>query len=188
MDEGNERFLRLIEPEYVKALAFARSLSRSRSEGDDLMQEAIVRALTRLASLRDDTAFRGWLYRIVINAHRTRSRRAFWRRFLQLGDAAIDDDAPTDVADYRTSNWSPEAAESARRARESLLRLPAEQRESIVLFEIEGWTVDEIAAVYGVSTSAVKSRLARGRTRLRTYYEKRLGADAEPSLVTGDTP
>lgn len=189
MGEGNERFLRLMEPGYAKALAFARSLSRSRSDGDDLMQEALVRALTRLGNLRDDAAFRSWFYRILINIHRTRSRRAFWRRFLQLGEAAIkDDDSSERVTDYRVSEWSPDAAEAARRARESLASLPAEQRESIVLFEVEGWTVEEIAVLHRVSASAVKSRLARGRTRLRAYYEKRFGAHGIPSLVTGDSP
>jgi DNA-directed RNA polymerase specialized sigma24 family protein len=47
-------------------LAFARSLCRSVVEGDDLFQEAMLRAFRKLCSLRDDDAFRPWLYRIVI--------------------------------------------------------------------------------------------------------------------------
>lgn len=188
MAEGNERFLRLMEPGYAKALAFARSLSRSRSDGDDLMQESLVRALTRLGNLRDDAAFHAWFYRIVINVHRTRSRRAFWRRFLQLGETSRADDERETVSDYRVSEWSPDAAEAARRARQSLASVPAEQRESIVLFEVEGWTVEEIAVLHRVSVSAVKSRLARGRARLRAYYEKRFGAHGIPSPVVGETP
>ncbi|MFT3699010.1 MAG: RNA polymerase sigma factor [Kofleriaceae bacterium] len=163
----DERFLRLLEPEYAKALAFARSLSRSRGEGDDLLQEACERALKALGKLRDDAAFRGWFYRIVINAHRTRTRRGFWRRFLPI---AAEESAA--VEDYRVATWSPDQAEAARRARQALARLPAVQREAIVLFEIEGWTVEEVAVVQGVSVSAVKSRLARGRERMRAFYER----------------
>ncbi len=176
----DERFLRLLGPEYARALAFARSLSRSRNEGDDLVQEAVERALKALAKLRDDAAFRGWFYRILTNVHRTRARRGFWKRFLPIATQETGDG----VEDYRVTTWSPDAAEAARRARQALARLPAVQREAIVLFEIEGWTVEEIAALHGVSASAVKSRLARGRERMRADYER--FADA-PALVTEDS-
>ena len=56
------------------------------------------------------------------------------------------------------------------RVSRALASLPAEQREAIVLFDLEGITVDEIASLQGVSASAVKSRLARGRLRLRRLY------------------
>ena len=190
VEDGHARFRRLIEPVHDKALAFARCLSRSRSDGDDLFQEALVRALVKLDALRDDGAFRAWLYRIVITVHRNRCRRAFWSRFLPLGSDAEPDEHRADISgtDYRTSDWSPDAAEATQRARTALAVLPAAQREAIVLFEIEGWQVDEIAEIQAVSASAVKSRLARGRARLRAYYEKALGSDAVPSFVSGDSP
>jgi RNA polymerase sigma-70 factor (ECF subfamily) len=192
MEDGPARFRRLIEPVHDKALAFARCLSRSRSDGDDLFQEALVRALVKLDALRDDAAFRPWLYRIVITVHRNRCRRAFWSRFLPLGhDDDVDTSQRADISgsDYRTSDWSPDAHEAMQRARTALAHLPAEQRESIVLFEIEGWQVDEIADLYRVSISAVKSRLARGRARLRAFYERQLRGDGVPSIaMSGDTP
>ena len=183
--DGAARFRRLIEPVHDRALGFARCLCRSSNDGDDLFQEALLRALVKIDHLRDDDAFRPWLYRIVITLHRTRCRRTFWRRFLPLGDSA----EPVPGDDYRTSEWSPDAAESLDRARIALSHLPAEQREAIVLFEIEGWQVDELAALYRVSASAIKSRLARGRTRLRAFYERQLAADGVPTIaMSGDTP
>jgi RNA polymerase sigma-70 factor (ECF subfamily) len=173
--EGNERFRGLLEPVYPLALGFARHLSRSRSEGDDLFQEALIRALTRIETLRDEGAFKPWLYRIVISVHRNRCRRAFWRRFLPLPDQVAADEPSVSGSNFRASDWSPHAAESARRARAALASLPADQREAIVLHEMEDWRVEEIAEVHGVSPSAIKSRLARGRARLRVYYEKRFG-------------
>jgi RNA polymerase sigma factor (sigma-70 family) len=74
-----------------------------------------------------------------------------------------------------------------RRGREALATLPPEQRESIVLFEVEGWKVDEIAALLGISASAVKSRLSRGRERLRAFYEKRFG-EVVPPVASEETP
>ncbi|MEO8554561.1 MAG: RNA polymerase sigma factor [Kofleriaceae bacterium] len=173
---GNERFRGLLEPVYPQALGFARHLSRSRSDGDDLFQEAVIRALAKLDTLRDDAAFKPWLYRIVISVHRNRSRRAFWRRFLPLPEQVADPEPSVSGSTFRTSDWSPHAAEAARRAREALASLPADQREAIVLFEMEDWRVEEIAELHGLSPSAIKSRLARGRVRLRAYYEKRFSA------------
>jgi RNA polymerase sigma-70 factor (ECF subfamily) len=46
------------------------------------------------------------------------------------------------------------------------------QREAVVLFEVDGYSIEEIAAMQRVSVSAVKSRLVRGRERLRRYYER----------------
>lgn len=184
MEPRADRFRCLLAPHHDRALGFARSLCRSTGEGDDLFQDAMFQAFRKLDALRDDGAFRPWLYRIVINAHRSRCRRAFWRRLLPL--PADDSDDPDAETLYRTEGWTPNTAEANRRARAALARLPAVVREAIVLFEIEGWQVEEIAQLQGGSPSAVKSRLARGRAQLRALY------DAEPSLsatvAQGDTP
>jgi len=192
METPPERLRRLIEPVHERAVAFARGLCRSRSDGDDLLQEAVLRALTKLDGLRDDGAFRVWLYRIVISVHRNRCRRAFWRRLIPFGDAG--DDVPADAtpaaADFRTTPWSPAAAEASHRARRALAALPAAQREAIVLFEIEGWLVEEIAELQRISASAVKSRLARGRARMRAHYEHHHVATtaATAAPLSGDLP
>jgi RNA polymerase sigma-70 factor, ECF subfamily len=168
MESSRDRFRRLMEPVHARCAAFARGLCRSRADGDDLYQETLLRAFSRIDTLRDEGAFRTWLFRIVVTVHRNHARRAWLRRWMPFHD---DSGEPSAESDYRTSDWSPEAAEAARRARAALATLPAVQREAIVMFEIEGMLVDEIAAIQHVSASAVKSRLARGRDRLRAYYE-----------------
>lgn len=177
MELSHQRLRRLLEPIHDRALAFARSVSRSREDGDDLFQESILRALDKLPTLRDDAAFRGWLYRIIINHHRNRSRRAFWKRFLPLFGNEAGDNRAHD-----------ETLGSVERARIALAQLPAEMREAIVLHDIEGWAVGEIADLDGVSMSAVKSRLSRGRERLRDIYTRRFGVREASSLVPGETP
>jgi RNA polymerase sigma-70 factor (ECF subfamily) len=177
-EPSGQRFRRLLEPVHDKAQTFARCLCRSRADGDDLYQEALLRALDRLETLREDTAFRGWLYRVIVSVHRNRHRARFWRRFIPL---AGDEPASGDHA---------ESLGAAERARVALAELPPDQREALVLHEIEGWLVDEIAALHDVSASAVKSRLARGRDRLRSIYSKRFGVHAVDAgaLVPGETP
>jgi RNA polymerase sigma-70 factor (ECF subfamily) len=169
MELRADRFRRLLEPLHDRVLGFARSLCRSSAEGDDVFQEAMLRAFGKLDALRDDAAFKPWLYRIVITVHRTRCRRSWWRRVIPIGDIAKRTDDVESL--FRTSTWNPDAADAQRRARAALAQLGAAQREAIVLFEIEGFLVEEIAAIQGVSVSAVKSRLARGRDRLRALYE-----------------
>ena len=67
MEPSHQRLRRLLEPIHARALGFARSVSRSRDDGDDLFQESLMRALDKLPSLREDGAFRGWLFRIIMN-------------------------------------------------------------------------------------------------------------------------
>lgn len=185
MKGGSERFRRLLEPVHPRVQAFARCLCRSRADGDDLYQEAVLRALAKLDQLQDDAAFRTWLFRIVVSVHRNRCRRAFLRRLLPFDDGEPDTRSAIVVdTDYRTSDWSPDEADASARARAALASLPAVQREAIVLHELQDFLVEEIAVLQDVSISAVKSRLSRGRERLRTYYEKSFASDGVP--VPGD--
>jgi RNA polymerase sigma-70 factor (ECF subfamily) len=174
MELSHQRLRRLLEPVHDRAIGFARSVCRSRDEGDDLFQEALVRALDKLPMLREDAAFKGWLYRIIINLHRTRTRRAFWKRLLPLSGMEIGDNRAHD-----------ETLGSVERARIALGQLAADQREAIVLHDIEGWAVGEIADLEGVSMSAIKSRLSRGRERLRDIYTRRFGV--KEAFVPGET-
>src|SRR5688572_17882947 len=173
MSARRDRFARLLGPVHDRAAAFARSLCRSSGDGDDVFQEALLRALDKLDGLREDGAFKVWLYRVIISVHRTRYRQSFWRRFVPLGDG----DGPAAPA---------QSLGGEDRARRALAELPHEMREALVLYEIEGWKVDEIAELVEVSPSAIKSRLARGRERLREIYVHKLGVRVpSPTLVPG---
>jgi RNA polymerase sigma-70 factor (ECF subfamily) len=166
--ESWRRLIALLEPFHDQAVATARRLSRGPDEGDDLFQEAVLRAHGRLTSLRDESRFRAWFYSILLSVHRNRWRGAFWRRFLSLEDLVV-------------RGWEPAGSDGtalesdrlrADRASRALAALPAEQCQAVVLFEIENFSIEEIAALQTASVSAVKSRLARGRERLRRHYEK----------------
>src|SRR5262245_41072347 len=88
--QDRQRFCRLLEPVHGDASAFARCLCRSRADGDDLFQESLLRALAKIGDLRDDAAFKTWLYRVIVSLHRNRCRRAFWRRVVPLIDLGGD--------------------------------------------------------------------------------------------------
>lgn len=162
------RLLELLDPIHDEAYALARRLAPSLADGDDLFQDALLRAFDRLATLRDETKFRAWFYAVLLSVHRSRSRRAFWRRFLSLDSTRAD--SPEPVGEDGNDR-AQETLRSQRVAR-ALATLPAVQRETVVLLEIEGFSIEEIAELQGASVSAVKSRAARGRERLRRYYER----------------
>jgi RNA polymerase sigma-70 factor (ECF subfamily) len=166
--ESWQRLIGLLVPFHDQAAAAARRLSRSAEEGDDLFQEAVMRAYDKLPTLRDESRFRPWFYSILVSVHRNRSRRGFWRRFLSLEGK---DGKSIEVAGEDGASWD-EERRGAQRVSRALAGLPADQREAVVLFELEGFSIEEIAAIQKVTVSAVKSRLSRGRGRLRRHYAR----------------
>jgi RNA polymerase sigma-70 factor (ECF subfamily) len=153
----------LLEPIHDDVRLFARRIARSNAEGDDVFQEAVLRAARKIAGLRDRSRFKSWMYSVVVSVHRTRCRRSFWKRWIS------SDDARPDPVGDDGSRWADDRA-SATRAAAALATLEPPQREAIVLFELHGYSIEEIAEIQSASVSSVKSRLVRGRARLRVYY------------------
>lgn len=164
----------LLAPIHDDVQLFARRIARSNAEGDDVFQEAVLRAARKVGTLRDRSKFKSWMYSVVASVHRTRYRSSFWTRWMS------SDKRPDPVGDDG-SRWADERA-SANRASAALATLEPVQREAIVLFELHGYSIEEIADMQRTSISAVKSRLVRGRDRLRVFYAQ-LGQPAVSSLT-----
>jgi RNA polymerase sigma-70 factor (ECF subfamily) len=171
-----QRLVSLLEPIHERASGAARNLCRSPGDGDDLYQETVLRAYHKLHTLREESRFRSWFFAVLLSVHRSRSRRAFWKRFLPLEETP--DDERNLVGEDGRSNE--EEFLSARRAARALSRLPAEQREALVLHDLEGFSMEEVAAMQGATIAAVKSRVLRGRERLRRHYRVLGFAQTEP--------
>ena len=158
MGVNRDLFWELLEPEYAEAISFCRKLMGERDGGDDLFQDALVLALTRLKSLRDQSAFRPWLYRIMVNCFRSEVRRPWWKRRATLTDETVSGLVGND----------PETAHAARRWLERAFRaLTPDDRAMVILYELEGWPVAELAELYGRSEGAVKVRLHRARRKMK---------------------
>jgi len=168
--EKAQRLFELLAPSYDEARALARRIAGNNADGDDLFQDATLRAIAKLSQLREPSRFRLWFYRILLSVQRNHYRRGFWRRLISR-DADAAAGAVPDLVGDDGSRWAERRA-SAARAQRALATLPPVQREAVVLFEIQGFTVEEVAELQCAKVSAVKSRLARGRARLRSYYER----------------
>jgi RNA polymerase sigma-70 factor, ECF subfamily len=180
------RLAQLLEPFHAQALATARRLSRSVDDGDDLYQETLHRAFDKLPGLRDPERFRSWFFAVLLSVHRSRARRATWKRFISWDEAHREGFDP----EGKDGRREEEIRLGARRASEALAALKPAEREAIVLFDLEGCSLEEVASLQGASLSAVKSRLARGRKRLRAYYRKRgwVSSPTYPAALLGAVP
>jgi len=159
------RLIRLLTPIHEQAVATARRLSRSLHDGDDLYQEAVVRAYQKLNGLRDESRFRSWFFATLLSRHRSRVRRPR-REWVSIEDTL---GRPEEPVGQDGTMWAEERRRSERAAR-ALAGLAPVQREAVVLHDIDGFSVEEVASMQDVTPSAVKSRLARGREKLRRFY------------------
>ncbi len=141
--ESWQRLIDLLRPFHNQAAATARRLSRSAEDGDDLFQETVIRAYEKLSNLRDESRFRPWFYSLLLSVHRNRSRRGFWRCFLSM---ERKDGTSIDMAGENGASSDDERRGADRIAR-ALANLSPEQREAVVLFKLEGFSVEEIAAI-----------------------------------------
>ena len=129
----------------------AKTLLRSDADCADAIQEAIVKAFSGLHTLRRDSYAKTWLVRIVINECYTIMRKE--KRVVSIEDYVPEEEAES-TQDYSDLY-------------EAVSRLPKEQRLSVALYYMEGYSVKEIVELMETSESAVKSRLARARARLK---------------------
>jgi RNA polymerase sigma factor (sigma-70 family) len=173
-------FEEVVLPHLDAAFNYARWLTKSDVEAEDVVQDAYVRALRFFSSLRGDDA-RGWLLAIVRNTWYGR----FQKRSATVETAAFDsarDDRLDDTLDPEARLIQQQAVDRVRRALEDL---PIDFREALVLREIEGLSYKEIATIVGVPIGTVMSRLSRGRERLLSVLESSRGT--EPSRISGGT-
>jgi RNA polymerase sigma-70 factor (ECF subfamily) len=126
-----------------------------REEAADALQDAFVSAYRAAAKFRGDSAVTTWLHRIVVNACLDRTRRRQVRATVPLPDVetAALAEAPTD-------------SETSLTVAAALAKLPVEQRIPLILLDMQGFSVAEIARILEVAEGTVKSRCARGRARL----------------------
>jgi RNA polymerase sigma-70 factor (ECF subfamily) len=179
MDDKRERFEAQVMPHLDAAYRFARWLSRSPADADDVVQEAFLRAFRGFDRLRGSDV-KAWLLTIVRNCHATAHRQQQRRAAVALPD---EDDEPG--AALPAAGPDPESASIGADERRTLERLiaalPEEHREVLLLREMEDMSYREIAAVTGLPVGTVMSRLARARAALRGRWLQE--SEGEPRAV-----
>ena len=149
-------------------------LSGDPERAADLSQEVFLRIYRHLDGFRGRSSLKTWIYRVAINHCRSRLRRR-GLRIEPFGSADENGEDPlTRVVD---PGRSPEdlalAGDAERILQRALLALPRSFREAVVLRDLEGLAYDEIAEVLEVKIGTVRSRIARGRSRLSELLTER---------------
>jgi len=175
-DVPHQTFEEVVLPHLDAAFNYARWLTKSDADAEDVVQDAYVRALRFFSSLRNDDA-RSWLLTIVRNTWYGRFAKA--RGVHQpTGYDDVTDDRPDDGLDPEALLIQQQAVAKVQRA---VRELPADFREVIVLRELEGLSYKEIAAVARIPIGTVMSRLARARERLLTILGPSVARTGEQS-------
>ncbi len=153
--------------EYLpRVYRFALRLTGSRQEAEDLTQETFLHAWRRRRHLREPDAMRVWLFTIARNLWYDRLRRKR-RRPRQNEPLPGDRESTIGPPDRELA-----AREDLRRVLEAIDSLPARQREVLYLRACEELSLNEIAAIVGISPEAAKASLCEARKRLRRQFSE----------------
>lgn len=156
---------RLVRLHLGAAYAVALSVTGDPTEAEDVVQDAMVAALTRLADVRGPESFVPWLLQIVRNRSRNLLRSRAVRHALPLEHAAARPDGSSPLRDA-------ERSEIRAKLTDGLSTLTEVQREVVLLHDLEGWKHREIGESLGLPEGTVRYHLFNARRALRA----RLGA------------
>ncbi len=145
---------------------YARALVRHEIEADDLVQDTLERALRKFSLWKQGTNLRTWLFSVMHNVHINQVRS---KRDLET----LDEDMDVLVGGRQ------EEGLKIRDLSASLLALPLEQREVLLLVGLENLSYEEVAQALEIPLGTVMSRLSRGRERLRSLLD---GCPVKPNL------
>jgi RNA polymerase sigma-70 factor (ECF subfamily) len=154
--------------------AFAISLSGNVDRADDLVQETLLRALVNIDSFEPGTNLSAWLFTILRNLFRSEYRKR--RREVEDGDGTY--------AESLKSQPEQEARVEVREFRAALAKLPADQREALILVGASGFSYEEAAGICGCAVGTIKSRVNRARTRLAELMSIETPDDFGPDRAT----
>lgn len=154
--------------EHLDALyGFAMSLTRNRTEAEDLVQETYLRAVRAFGQLLPDSNLKSWMFAIMRNIRLNQLRHA------RVGPSFIELDSEEDEG----NGFKDEAAQNPydvyvsklerQEVRAAIERLPVVYREVVVLRDIEGFSYQEIATILECPAGTVMSRIGRAREKLR---------------------
>lgn len=159
--DGMDDIRQLIADEIPRLRRYALSLTDDAHQADDLVQDCLERAIRKHRQWRRHGSVRNWLYRIqfrvFINQLPRHQRR---RREIDIDTAPVVRATPPDQ-EHRVA---------FREVGLAMQALPPDQRAAIALTALEGLSYDEAAAVLEIPVGTLRSRLARGRDRLRALY------------------
>ncbi len=175
--EGDERAQAILYAAVAPgAFALIRRLAGGRAQAEDLFQDTMLTVYQRLREFRGEAPIGAWVRQIAVSKCLMYLRSPWHRARLSLGPADVDDEG---LAGYdRLLPPSPAPLAESLDIERALASLSPTARAVVWLFEVEGYSHEEIASSCGRSVSFSKSQLARAHLKLRRWFEPTV--DTEP--------
>ena len=170
LDGDARAFELLMEKHESKMYAVALRMCQNREDAQDCLQDAMLRIYKALPSFKGQSSFSTWAYRITMNTCLDELRRKKVRQassldqMLDLGWSPVDENNSTE---HHADNM-----ELKRNLSRAIQTLPEEMRAAVVLRDVQGFSYDEIAEMLSTNVGTVKSRISRGREKLREILSK----------------
>lgn len=161
MNYSQNDFLKLYEPIHESFARFCHARAYGVMEPEDLISESVLKALEKFHTLKNPKAFLAFMFTIAKNIAIKKYRRQKFSGYYnehnanQIHDVEIDAETKLDIEVLY----------------QALNTLPDKQKEAVVLFEISGFSVKEVAEIQASGESAVKQRLKRGREALADFFK-----------------
>ena len=160
----DETFSSIVEQYTDYAYNVAYRMVNNPADADDVVQDAFLSAYRARDRFRGDAQVTTWLYRIVVNAALQRIRKE--RRPQRISQVSVED---VEVVDWSPGPESQTLNDELReKLEEAIGELPVDLRTAVVLRDVQQLSTEEAAEAVGVSVSAFKARLHRGRVALRS--------------------
>lgn len=169
------RFVNTVMPCIEQIRGRARRLTTNTYDAEDLIQETMLKAYSGFHTFQPDSNARAWLFRIMYNnwvsTYRTRQRGVAEQLCDEFTDWQLSAEARHTSSGLRSAEV--EALETMRddEIADALRAIPAVNRVTVYLADVEGYPYREIATLMGTPIGTVMSRLARGRRRLRELLD-----------------
>lgn len=186
-------FERLIREHEAVLYRLAYRMTGNHDDAQDLVQDVVLEAFQYLSRFKEGSRFDRWIYRVMTHTYidqvRWRRRRGVIRSLDDAGGVVEGDVTPSGVSPvHAIADPAPGPEERLMRStldeswQQALDSLPAAFRLVVILFDMEGLTYEEIARILHCPIGTVRSRLSRGRDRLRTLLKPQLLA---PTVAGG---
>ena len=167
--DGNQRaFEILMEKHESKMYAVALRMCKNREDAQDCLQDAMLRIYKALPTFKGQSSFSTWAYRITMNTCLDDLRRKKVRQASSLDQMLEVGWAPVD--ENNTAERHLENSELKRNLSRAIQTLPEEMRAAVVLRDVQGFSYEEIANMLSTNVGTVKSRISRGREKLREKF------------------
>ena len=163
-------FEQLMRKHESRMYSVAVRMCGNREDAQDCVQDAMLRIYRALDRFKGQSSFSTWVYRITMNTCLDELRRRKVRASTSLDTLLESGWSPTDEAD--TPEHHAIDAERRKALSGAIQSLPEDMRSAIVLREMQGLSYEEISDVLSVNVGTIKSRISRGREKLRQLISK----------------